>query len=149
MTNLHEADNPRSRRAAPFQESPLSDVKGNRANELERGTAPEDQGETEMFCAADAIIETRRVPIKCSTCHVASCEAAFSAAKSQGLRRLGQRLRLQPNVCVGLFDLRPLRNGNDDLELRGAADRAALHVDKKKRRVVHTRARPCRIAERD
>lgn len=64
--NLHVADGPRSRPAAPPQESLLSDVKANWANELERRTSPEDRGETEMFCVAEAITETRRAPIQCS-----------------------------------------------------------------------------------
>jgi hypothetical protein len=42
---------------------------------------------------------------------------------------LGRRLWIQPQVSKDLLDHRPLEDGGDDLELPGAAVRAALHVD--------------------
>ena len=47
-------------------------------------------------------------------------------------------LRIQPQVRKDLLDHRPLQDGGDDLELPGAAVRAALHVD-----VKHGLAQPC------
>jgi len=44
---------------------------------------------------------------------------------------LGRGLRIQPQVSKDLLDHRPLQDGGDDLELPGAAVRAALHVDVK------------------
>ena len=44
-------------------------------------------------------------------------------------RRLGRRLRLQPQMCEDLLDHRPLEDGRNDPELAGAAIRAVLHVD--------------------
>jgi len=38
-------------------------------------------------------------------------------------------MRIQPQVAEDLLDHRPLEDGRDDLELRGAAVRAVLHVD--------------------
>ena len=42
---------------------------------------------------------------------------------------LGRRLRIQPQVSKDLLDHWALQDGCDDLELPGAAVRAALHVD--------------------
>ena len=42
---------------------------------------------------------------------------------------LGRRLRIQPQVRKDLLDHRALQDGGDDLELPGAAVRAALQVD--------------------
>ena len=42
---------------------------------------------------------------------------------------LGRRLRVQAQVAQDLLDHRPLQDGGDDLELPGAAVRAALHID--------------------
>ena len=51
---------------------------------------------------------------------------------------LGRRLRIQPQMAQDLLDHRPLLDGGDDLEVPGAAVRAALHVD-----IEHPLEQPC------
>ena len=53
---------------------------------------------------------------------------------------LGRRLRVQAQVAQDLLDHRPLQDGGDDLELPGAAVRAALHVD-----IEHPLEQPCPV----